>query len=61
MYGLMVAFEPTRATAVYEGQNKGMNLGNILDEPGTGRGAGIMALVLLQLERLSVGTVGGTI
>ena len=38
MYGLMVAFEPTRATAVSEGRNEGMNFGNVADEPGTGGG-----------------------
>ena len=35
MYGLMVAFEPTRATAVSGGRNEGMNLGNVAAEPGT--------------------------
>ena len=30
MYGLMVAFEPTRAPAVSGGQNKGINFGNIV-------------------------------
>ena len=29
MYGLMVAFKLTRATAVYRGWNKGMNFGNM--------------------------------
>ena len=36
MYGLMVAFETTRATAVSGGRNKGMNFGNVAAEPGTG-------------------------
>ena len=36
MYGLRVAFEPTRATAVSGGRNKGMNFGNVAAEPGTG-------------------------
>ena len=35
MYGLMVAFDPTRATAVSGGRNDGMNFGNVTDEPGT--------------------------
>ena len=34
MNGMMVAFEPTRATAVSGGRNKGMNFGNVADEPG---------------------------
>ena len=33
MYGLMVAFEPTRATAVSEGRNEGMNFGSVADKP----------------------------
>ena len=36
MYRLMVAFEPTRATAVSGGRNKGTNFGNVEAEPGTG-------------------------
>ena len=35
LYGLMVAFEPTRATAVSEGRNEGMNFGNVTAEPRT--------------------------
>ena len=37
-----------------------MNFGNVAAEPGT-LGTGIMVAVELQLERLSVGVVGGTI
>ena len=40
MNGLMVAFEPTRATAVSGGRNEGMNFGNVATEPGTGGGLG---------------------
>ena len=29
MYGLMVDFEPTRATMVSRGRNKGLNSGNV--------------------------------
>ena len=36
MYGLMVAFDPTRATAVSGGQNEGMDFGNVAAKPGTG-------------------------
>ena len=36
MYGLMVAFEPTRATSVSPGRNEGMNFGNVAAKPGTG-------------------------
>ena len=39
MYGLMVAFEPTRATPVAGGRNKGLNFGNVVtdyEDPGTG-------------------------
>ena len=36
MYGLMVAFDPTRATEVSGGQNKGMNFGNVAAKPITG-------------------------
>ena len=36
LYGLMVAFEPTRSTLVSGGRNKVMNLGNVAVEPGTG-------------------------
>ena len=36
MYGLMVAFNPTRAAAVSGGRNEGMNFGNVAAEPGTG-------------------------
>ena len=39
MYGLIVAFEPTRATAVSGGRNEGMNFGNVAAKPGT-RGDG---------------------
>ena len=35
MYRLMVAFEPTRATAVSGGRNEGMNFGNVAAKPGT--------------------------
>ena len=35
IYGLMVAFDPTKATAVSGGRNKGMNFGNVTAEPGT--------------------------
>ena len=35
MYRLMVAFEPTRPTAVSWGQNKGMNFENVAVELGT--------------------------
>ena len=40
MYGLMVAFDPTRATAVSRGQNEGMNFRNVTAEPGTRGGWG---------------------
>ena len=36
MYGLMVAFEPTRPIAVSGGRNEGMNFGNMAVELGTG-------------------------
>ena len=36
MYGLMVAFEPTRATSVSGERNEGMNFGNVAAKPGTG-------------------------
>ena len=36
MYGLMVAFDPTRSTAVSEGRNEGMNIRNVVGEPETG-------------------------
>ena len=36
MYGLMVAFGPTRATAVSGGRNEGMHFGNVEAKPGTG-------------------------
>ena len=36
MYGLMVAFETTRATAVSGGQNEGIHFRNVAAEPGTG-------------------------
>ena len=36
MYRLMVAFEPTRPTAVSGGRNEGMNFGKVAVEPGTG-------------------------
>ena len=37
MYGLMVEFEPTRATPVSGGRNEGMNFGNVAVESGTAR------------------------
>ena len=39
MYGIMVAFEPTRATPLARGRNKGLNFGNVVadsKDPGTG-------------------------
>ena len=36
MYRLMVAFEPTRDTAVSGGRNEGMNFGNVAAKPRTG-------------------------
>ena len=39
MYGIFVAFEPTRATLVARGRNKGMNFRNVFadsEDPGTG-------------------------
>ena len=36
MYGMMVAFDPTRATAVSGGRNEGMNFRNVAVKPGTG-------------------------
>ena len=35
MYGLMVAFEPTRSTLVSEGRNKGLHFGNVAGKSGT--------------------------
>ena len=35
MYGLMVVFDPTRATAVSGGRNEGMDFGNVAAKPGT--------------------------
>ena len=36
MYGVMVAFEPTRATAVARGRNKDLNFGKVVaDSKGT--------------------------
>ena len=35
MYGLMVAFDLTRATLVSGGRNEGMDFENVADEPGT--------------------------
>ena len=32
MYGLMMAFEPTRATPVGGGRNKGLNFGNVVSD-----------------------------
>ena len=32
MYGVMVAFDPTRATPVSGGRNKGLNFGNVFTE-----------------------------
>ena len=60
MYGLVVAFDPKRATAVSGGRNKGTNFGNVTAKPGTWGGASIMAVSALQLEKLSVGAVGVT-
>ena len=37
MYGLIVAFDPTRATVVSVGRNEGMDFGNVAAEPGTGK------------------------
>ena len=34
MYGLMVAFEPTRVKAVSGGWNEGMNFGNVAAKAG---------------------------
>ena len=39
MYGLMVGFEPKRATPVARGRNKGLNFGKVVadsEDPGTG-------------------------
>ena len=36
MYGLMVAFDPTRPTPVSGGHNEDMNFGNVAVESGTG-------------------------
>ena len=39
MYGLMVVFEPTRATPVAGGRNEGLNFGNMVfksEDTGTG-------------------------
>ena len=47
MYGLMVGFNPTRATPVSRGRNKGLNVGNVEVESETigarehGSGSGI--------------------
>ena len=39
MYGLMVAFETTRATPVARGRNEGLNFGNVVaNSEGTGNG-----------------------
>ena len=39
MYGLMVAFDPTRATPVDGGRNEGLNFRNVVaDSEGTGDG-----------------------
>ena len=35
MYGLMVVFDPTRATQVSRGRNEGMNFGNVYVKSGT--------------------------
>ena len=35
MYGLMMAFEPTRATPVGGGRNKGLNFGNVVSDSKT--------------------------
>ena len=59
VYGLMVEFDPTRSTPVSGGQNKGMDSGNVAVEPRSG-GTGIMVAAAARLERLIVGTVGGT-
>ena len=36
MYGLIVAFDPTKATAVSGGRNEGINIRNVAAKPGTG-------------------------
>ena len=41
MYGIMVVFNPTRATPVSTGRNKGMNFGNVVANSKT-TGDGIM-------------------
>ena len=47
MYGLMVAFVPTRATVVVGGRNEGLNFGNVVadskgtEDGGHGGGGGI--------------------
>ena len=39
MYGIMAAFQPTRATLVTGGRNEGLNFGNVVGESeGTGNG-----------------------
>ena len=40
MCRLMVDFDPTRATVVSWGRNEGMNVGNMVAEPGTEGGQG---------------------
>ena len=60
MYGLMVAFEPTRATAVSGGNNEGIHFRNVAAEPGT-EGDGEHGGFSATSRKLSVGTVeGGT-
>ena len=56
MYGLMVAFEPTRVTPVSGGRKEGMNFGKVAVKSGT---AGTMVAAVAQGEILSVGSVGG--
>ena len=43
MYGLMVVFEPMRATPVARGCNEGMHFGNVVansEDPGDGNTSG---------------------
>ena len=61
MYGLMVAFDPTRSTVVSGGRNKGMNFRNVAAQIRNQGETGIMTAAALHLERLSVGAVGRTI
>ena len=43
MYGLIVVFDPTRATPVFGGRNEGLNLGTCPPTP-KAQGTGIMAV-----------------